>query len=346
MRPAQLEAWTLSIVDRVLADQPLEDSRVELKDRWIDPVKAARRLAGHANAAYGDSILWIIGIDEKQGLTGATQNDLAQWLPQVYSEFESIVPTLISDIVVPVQNTFVVALLFDTSRAPYIIYNPVRNQPGCGPVEREVPWREGTRVRSARREDLIRMLVPLLPIPKIEILSGSALLQDVSNQSLIHDRSLWLWRIDFKLYVVPQNSDRVVIPVRQTTLELEFSNDTKLLFTNISFRSTSFNETRKIALFTINCTPDEALIDGPGALYLVVEHSDMELNPVVLSSVPEVAFKLTIKPLFIDKMIIVTGQLIHKKNDSEQKINRFEWIVADISEGIADSSAIAPSRGD
>jgi hypothetical protein len=66
MRPIEIEAWVLRVVDQVKKGQPNEDRRVELKAEWIEPPeKAARQIAGHANAARGSNILWIIGLDEK-----------------------------------------------------------------------------------------------------------------------------------------------------------------------------------------------------------------------------------------------------------------------------------------
>ena len=43
MKLHQIESWALDIVDRVQSGQPVEDSRVELKAEWIDPVKAFDR---------------------------------------------------------------------------------------------------------------------------------------------------------------------------------------------------------------------------------------------------------------------------------------------------------------
>ena len=57
MRIHEIETWVLQIVERVESEQPIEDSRIELKSDWIDPAKAARQLAGHANAAHGDTLL-------------------------------------------------------------------------------------------------------------------------------------------------------------------------------------------------------------------------------------------------------------------------------------------------
>lgn len=101
MRRVEVEHWTIMVADRVKAGKPPEDSRVEVKAEWPEPVDAARRIAGHANAAHGDSILWIIGLDEKRHrVTGATANDLANWYPQVKAQFDGIAPDL-EDFVVP-----------------------------------------------------------------------------------------------------------------------------------------------------------------------------------------------------------------------------------------------------
>jgi integrase len=65
MDAARIEAWALEIVDRLKAGQPIEDIRVEVKREWVTPERTARRLAGHANAARGDAILWLVGLDER-----------------------------------------------------------------------------------------------------------------------------------------------------------------------------------------------------------------------------------------------------------------------------------------
>lgn len=72
--PEQVEAWVLSIVDRVRKKQRIEDDRVELKAEWPEIAKAARRVAGHANASGGDSVLWIIGLNEERGVVHALPN--------------------------------------------------------------------------------------------------------------------------------------------------------------------------------------------------------------------------------------------------------------------------------
>src|SRR5262249_17835092 len=156
----QIESWALRVIERVEAKQPHEDSRVELKAEWPDYQKAARQIAGHANAARGEPILWLIGVDKDRGVTGADYNELANWYPPVQSQFDALAPRLV-DVNVPWKGKTVVALLFETDRFPFVVKNPVNGQPGCGPVSLEVPWRENTATRSATRSDLIRLISPL-----------------------------------------------------------------------------------------------------------------------------------------------------------------------------------------
>lgn len=168
MKHADLEYKVLGIIDQVKAKQFTEGSAVELKAEWIDPIKAARRLAGHANAARGDPILWIIGLDEVRGVMGAKKEDLAEWWAQVQKQFDREPPDLVMSMSVSHGDATVMALYFETSRAPFVVKNPLHNSEK-GPIEYEVPWRDGTRTRTARHEDLVRILVPVARVPEIEV---------------------------------------------------------------------------------------------------------------------------------------------------------------------------------
>ena len=123
MRLIQIEAWTLAIIDRVNSKSPIEVFRVELKSEWPQPQKAARQIAGHANAARGESILWLIGVDEDKGVTGATHEELANWFVSIQAEFDGIAPSMI-DINIPIDGKTIVALYFETDQAPYVVKNP------------------------------------------------------------------------------------------------------------------------------------------------------------------------------------------------------------------------------
>ena len=67
----ELEVFVGNILHAVERGHQVEDdARVELKREWpTDRSRAARRIAGHANAAEGREIIWVIGVDEKKRQT-------------------------------------------------------------------------------------------------------------------------------------------------------------------------------------------------------------------------------------------------------------------------------------
>lgn len=157
MTAQEVELWVLDIVSAVLAGQPVEDSKVELKSSWLEPRKAADRLAAHANAARGVPILWVIGVDEEnQRLVSVDTLELASWYKSVEQFFDGFAPRLV-DVNVRIESDTVVGLYFETEQgAPYVVKNPAGGYP-----QFIVPWRVGTGLRAARREDLLRILVPI-----------------------------------------------------------------------------------------------------------------------------------------------------------------------------------------
>ena len=160
MKPQEIEIWARDIISALQAGQPLEDSRVELKSSWIEPEKAAPRLAAQANASRGDSILWLIGVDEKnKNISGADPLELESWYKSVQKYFDGFPPRLVVDVNIRIDNNTVVALYFETKpEAPYVVKN---TKAGGGYPEYIVPWREGTRLRAATRIDLLRILIPI-----------------------------------------------------------------------------------------------------------------------------------------------------------------------------------------
>lgn len=158
MNAQEIELWARDIVERVLSNKPVEDSRVELKAAWLEGEKAALRLAGHANAARGLPILWLIGVDEnKKMLTSIDHLERESWYTSVQKHFDGFAPRLSCDVNLRITDSVVVALYFETDReAPYVIKSSKGGFPDF-----IVPWREGTRLRAARRDELLRILVPI-----------------------------------------------------------------------------------------------------------------------------------------------------------------------------------------
>lgn len=209
MQAHQLERWTLDIVERVRLGQPTEDSRVELKREWpIDMNKAARRLAGHCNASHGDLALWLIGIDESDGVVGAAHEHTQDWYAQLKTQFsDHFAPDLEHDLNVPYDGKTVVALLFQSDRAPYLV-----KVAGGGKVSLEVPWRQGTSVHTARRHELIKLLSPLQDQPEVELRSAS-LFVDRERTDVFGIA----WRAMVKLYIIPPSSDAIIVLFHRCT---------------------------------------------------------------------------------------------------------------------------------
>jgi len=295
MRPIQIEAWATEIINRVNSKNPIEDIRVELKSEWPDPQKAARRIAGHANAARGEPILWLIGVDEDKGVKGATHEELANWFISIQEEFDGVVPSMI-DINIPIDGKTIVALYFETDRAPYVIKNPLYGTEKGGPISHETPWREGTSIRSARRSDLIKMLIPIMYLPEIEVLDGDLTL-------LADQQGNWYWNIRLDTYVTPQVGYPCVLPFHQCEASFEIVN---------IIEKTSFHNIRLFAPYTeqyshshgsykhesdsltISNTRYEAIIEGPGRLNISGEGKSESKIINFDSSVAKLKVKISI----------------------------------------------------
>ncbi len=263
MLPSRLEHWVLSVLDRLVKREQIEDIRVEVKTAWpVETSKAARRIAAHANAAGGEPILWIIGADEKSGvITGARREELADWWVQVQAQFDAMSPDLV-DLIVPTENGSVVALLFDTSRAPFVVKNP-----GGGTVQLEVPWRDGTRVRSARRSDLIRMLVPLQQLPEVEIHKAHL---TAGTENATNNESALNWYLWLELYLVPLSQERIVIPFHQCKAIVTVPGYLPERTVDVTLRPGAEGRLGQepIRSLTIGGGNTELLIEGPGSASL------------------------------------------------------------------------------
>jgi hypothetical protein len=214
MDKRQLEDKVYGLAQRVKQGHRVEDTTIELKSQWPETSAAARRLAGAANAARGESVLWIVGIDEgTSAIVGADENELTNWLSSVKKHFEGgVAPHLALSVAVPIDGKNVVALWFDTDQSPYLVNNPSYGISGGGPVQYEVPWREGTGVRTAKRADLLRLLLKAAKLPRIEIRYA----QMVHSHHADHKER---WQLTVQFFAVPQNDDAVTFPAHLWSAE-------------------------------------------------------------------------------------------------------------------------------
>jgi hypothetical protein len=296
MRARDIEFWALNIIERVELKQRNEDTLVELKSEWIPPSKAARQIAGHANAARGEPILWLIGVDEKQGVRGADLQELADWWKQVEVEFDGVAPTM-RDINVPWKGHTVAALLFETERAPFVVRNPAHGKSGGGSVQREVPWREGTSTRSATRSDLMLLLSPLQRVPRCELLEGSLTLYSGNYHG--DDRAYHTWRLYLTLYMYPKNDAQTVIPTHLCKASFEVAGHIEETY----FHAVDFPVYGTSTIGGIGGTNGSGgIIDGPGVLY-VQAHAD--LIPAEINKPGNARIKVDLRPTDADIPIVI-----------------------------------------
>jgi hypothetical protein len=328
MKKQDIEFKVLDIIDRLDKGQPIEDDTVELKAEWPkDHFRAARRIAAHANSARGEPILWLIGIDEKTGVVGADFEELSIWFAKVRSRFDQLlVPNLIS-IAVPYDGKTVVALLFETERAPFVI-----RIPDCqGLVSHEVPWREANSTRSARRSDLIKLLYPIQKNPRLEILDGKIELQKAIAG--FSQSAEYQWNLSMKIYFITFSSETVVIPFHRC--EILFRPEGRpddMKFSNIRIMPPTSYSTRglkeKSQSLTVNSTEHEVLIDTAGMAYLTAEILSVEKPGPKLFE--EIYVKARLKPHHTEDPVTFDAafKLLKKgkdHSDSDRVLGRWQF---------------------
>lgn len=260
MNAQSVEAHVLEAIDRAKRGLKNEDARIELKREWpVDHAKAARRIAGHCNAARSPWVLWIIGLGEG-GEQGAIENhDAKSWFEAVRRFFNGISPEC-TDYRVIAGDMRVVALLFDSSRLPYVVRNAAYGD-GGDKVELEVPWRELTTVRSARRDELIRMLMPLTPIPEIELVYGQVAFGRNSDEPV-------RWNGDVRLFISPTATGTTVIPMYKCKCVLRWTTSRGRRRIRLSTQPSVFDPTDSSL---IKATYETIVCRGPGIVYLTFQ---------------------------------------------------------------------------
>jgi hypothetical protein len=232
MNDTDLEYRVITTADLVASGKPFEDSRTEIKREWPqDHYKAARQIAGLANAARGNHVVWIIGLDESLGVVGALDTEVSDWWGKVCASFASGFAPRLHSLIVPYESGKVlIGLSFDTSRAPFVVNTPTGKLP-----HREVPWREANSTRTATRADLLRILVPIQQVPEFEVISGSLTVfpfLDVSDDAQlyeygtrVHRKRVESFLLQLKIYVTYLASDPIVIPFHRCKLNLSIEDN-------------------------------------------------------------------------------------------------------------------------
>ncbi len=224
-RLQQIEARVLHLVEQVLAGRRIEDNRVECKSTWPgDHRRAARQIGGLANAAGGDDVLWLVGLDEDGGRVvdpGATE--VADWWQRVSRYFAEVAPE-VTTLSVPVPGGGVVSvLLFQTVRSPYVVTTN-----GAGGVDREIPWRAGNATRSAHRSEILRSVVQEAEAPQLDLVSAFVRAEVNGAEGVGLQIGALILTISMAIYV--EAAEPVRLPEHRWAFEVVLSDGTVLPF--------------------------------------------------------------------------------------------------------------------
>lgn len=215
MRRQELELQVIECLQRIHEGLRIEGSIFEVKSTWPDASqRTARQLAGLSNAARGEDVVWLIGVDEDaSAVVGATREDLATWWPSVQKYFaDNVCPEMLHSIDLhdDVSGLSIVVLAFGTNAGPYVVNLPAVKGVAA---DREVPWREGTSTRSATRGQLLKLLVPQISLPTIEIIAGDAYVMSGGAPGTL------LVNVSAAIYVAPRR-EPIVLPSHKCWAEL------------------------------------------------------------------------------------------------------------------------------
>jgi hypothetical protein len=258
MRDTDLEDWARSVVKRIRSGFRIEDDRVEVKREWPEPQEAARKVAGHCNAAGAEYVLWVIGIDEKKGTLHSSKVEPANWFAGFRSCFEGVSPEY-KLVHVPLDEGQVTAISFATEHAPFI----VKHKGGI----LEVPWREATAIRSARREELLRLLSKITVRPEVDLLSGSLLVEWRETDGKPSPQ----WTLGLDVYLKPASRSPAVIPFHDCTGTLTVEGIGEVVDGRVSAWRNEGLASRAVepTASNVRVTHSDIVIEGPGYVGLV-----------------------------------------------------------------------------
>lgn len=208
MNKPRLEQLAAEALERERRGERAEDDRVELKRELPDAdAKTARHIAGLANAARGEEFVLAVDILAADGSTVPQTRELSAWWDQIASNFDGEPPS-------PEfwHSSEQLLIGFDTSAAPYVVKTR-QTQRASGEPEYEVPWRRNNSTRTARRSDLVRLLVPQLRTPEVDVLRA--------RLELDYMHPNWGAKLVTTLFLTPLTPQRVALPAHRARADFD-----------------------------------------------------------------------------------------------------------------------------
>lgn len=262
-RSAEIELRAIEIVRRVKSNLKVEDDLVELKSRLTEPVNFAKTIAGLANAARGEEALVIVGVDEKTGAVSPNiETDLASFWAKVASFFDGPCPDH-RVVVAHLDEGPVTVFVLDTEAAPFV----VSSQAGAKEAgSLEVPWRSGTSTRRARRNDLLKLLVPRMHSPSIEVLDLTMAMRQIDRSA---GAPQVLINLQADLYVTSISERRTWYPDSLVTVSITFGENHSLKLDGGLYSVDTSDLLRNTISAGFTRTAADLRVDGCGPAWLL-----------------------------------------------------------------------------
>ncbi len=226
---------------------------------WPRPAAAAaRRLAGQANWARGQDLLWIV--------PGTTLTQVEAALAAAAAHFEGLAPAWTVHRLALEGGKVATVTRIETGRAPFV----VRASGG----RLETPWLEPgeAKPRSAMRLDLVRLFTPRAELPQVEVLEASLSFYHNTQPRV---RTTFRWSADAALYLIPREASRLVVPLHRFRVAVE------LPAAGFMGRATEVNVTADRQSPAVRVTESAVLVEGIGRLFLfttgTTERADLDL---------------------------------------------------------------------
>ncbi|WP_350269033.1 hypothetical protein AAFP32_10095 [Brevibacterium sp. CBA3109] len=326
MRAIDLETQVLAAVERIRKGEKTENDLIECKRAWPSNNKA-RQLAGSLNRAAGDAVIYVIGIDEKDGsIHDTSDTDILDWWSQIVGQFDQVPAEMVRHIDVPISNESVVGIAFSSDRAPYVV------KTGSPKPSLEIPIREGTGTRTARRDEVLRMLAPAIRVPAATVLESNfsavhypplASAENAANDYRREESVHAFGTADF--FVEHDGRDLVTLPTHAMDGIIEVGD---LSFTLNVTPDWFQSETKAPRKEYIDRQREAVLISGPGVVPLRVDVEGLLLSHrKLLETTNSVTVRLHLGILHTSKPLVIEMELNTNPREHQLPEDLNRWSV-------------------
>lgn len=224
----------------------------------------------------------LVGVDQRDGITGVDHFEVGDWLAQLRSRFEyGHAPHLAHSTFLRFKEKTVGVFVFETDATPYVVGSGKKGGP------REIPWRYGSNTGPAGRAELLRVLLRRAANPEIEVRKAEVRYSDATHGS-----------VSVELFVYPSQSfPELVVPFHRIEVQARDSAGTLAAFSaSVSMRPR--NPQSSLA----KLSDGAVVISAPSLLKL---HAAAETQITISPDATRVDLTISFRPAHFDTPVTV-----------------------------------------